>query len=125
MLQIRPVSVRHHRCRPLDSGLRQNCVSAVSGAMTCAGPACAERAAFLAIGYAKPWRECLSEALKHMWETAKAKRDAILADRTPRASLSAAEARRRELDLLPYREDYRAAQARAREIGGELACHAN
>jgi hypothetical protein len=85
----------------------------------------AERAECLAIGFAKPWRQCLSEALKRVWEVAKAQRDAIVADRAPPAIVQPAAALRRELDLLPYREDYRAAQTRGREIAAELARHTN
>ena len=79
----------------------------------------AERAECLAIGYAKPWRQCLSEALKRLWEVAKAQRDAIT-DLTSAFAMEPADALRRELELLPFREDYRAAQARAREIAAAL-----
>jgi hypothetical protein len=66
----------------------------------------AEFAECLAIGYAKPWRECLSEALKRVWEVAKAQRDAVVAI-THSPAIDPVSALRRELDLLPYREDYR------------------
>jgi hypothetical protein len=84
----------------------------------------AERAEYLAIGLTKPWRQCLSEALKRTWEVAKQQRDAI-ADRTVALAVEPADALRREIDLLPYREDYRAATARGRDIAAELARHAN
>jgi hypothetical protein len=43
----------------------------------------AEFAECLAIGYAKPWRECLSEALKRVWEVAKAQRTRPRAGKYP------------------------------------------
>jgi len=84
----------------------------------------AERAECLAIGYAKSWRQCLSEALKRVWEIAKTQRDAITY-RPAVLDLEPAAALWRELELLPFREDYRAAQTRAREIAAQLAEHMN
>jgi hypothetical protein len=75
-----------------------------------------ERAELERLGYVQPWRRCLSEALKRMWEIAKNQRDAIIAARAPVIVLDPAAALRRELELLPYREDYGAAQVRRGEI---------
>jgi hypothetical protein len=83
----------------------------------------AERAECLALGYAKPWRHCLSEALKRVWEIAKAQRDACVGSRY--VAIEPAEALRRELDLIPYREDSRAAEMRRRVIEAQLSQHAN
>jgi hypothetical protein len=63
--------------------------------------------------------QCLSGALTRVWEIAKAQRDAVTC-RPSAIDLEPASALRRELDLLPFREDYGAAQARAREIAAAL-----
>ena len=49
-------------------------------------------------------------------EIAKNQRDAMIAARAPAIILDRPAALRRELALLPYREDYRAAAMRRREI---------
>ena len=85
----------------------------------------AERAGMAAVGYAKPWRQCMSEALKRVWEVAKNQRDAIVAARTPVATVEPVVALRRELELLAYRADYRAAQVRRCDIEFQLVHHAN
>jgi hypothetical protein len=84
-----------------------------------------ERSEYQGLGHDRPWRQCLSEALKWMWEIAKNQRDAIVAARAPAIAIDPAAALRRELDLLPYREDYRAAEMRRRAIEAALSQHAN
>jgi hypothetical protein len=84
-----------------------------------------ERAEYQRLGHDQPWRQCLSEALKWMWEIAKNQRDAIVAARVPAMAADPAAALCRELELLPYREDYRAAQMRRGEIEAGLSQHAN
>jgi hypothetical protein len=80
-----------------------------------------ERAECARPGHAEPWRKCLSDALKWMWAIAKNQRDAISAARAPALVMDPATVLRRELELLPYREDYRAAQARRIEIEAQLS----
>jgi hypothetical protein len=82
--------------------------------------ACQERDECQRLGYDQPWRKYLSEALKWMWQIAKNQRDAIVALRVPPAAIAPTEALQRELELLPYREDYRAAQVRRGEIEAAL-----
>jgi hypothetical protein len=55
-----------------------------------------------------------------VWEVAKNQRDAIVAARVPAIAIDPAAALLRELESLPYREDYRAAQMRRRDIESEL-----
>jgi hypothetical protein len=87
--------------------------------------ACQERSEYQRLGHVQPWRKCLSEALKWMWEIAKNQRDAIVAALAPAIAIDPAAALRRELELLPYREDYRAAEMRRGEIEAALSRHAN
>jgi hypothetical protein len=84
-----------------------------------------ERAECRRLGYDRPWRACLSEALKRIWEVAKNQRAAITATRAPTIILDRPAALRRELALLPYREDYRAAEMRRRQIEAELSRQTN
>jgi hypothetical protein len=79
-----------------------------------------ERAECRRLGYDRPWRRHLSEALKRVWEIAKNQRGARTAASIPAIILDRSAALRRELELLPYREDYRAAEARRRTIEVQL-----
>jgi hypothetical protein len=114
---------KHPSYRDLNASDGSICLSAL---MTIAvRQACRERTECRRHGYDQPWRKYLSEALKRVWEIAKSQRDAILATRAPVARLSRADALQRELELLTYREDYRAAEARRRAIESELRHLAN
>ena len=79
-----------------------------------------ERSEYRRLGCDRPWHQCLSEALKRVWEVAKNQRDAIISARAPTIAINPAAALRRELELLPYRDDYRAAQMRRQDIESEL-----
>jgi hypothetical protein len=84
-----------------------------------------EHAAFREIG-ATAWtyRRCLSQAMHHAWGFVQTRREIMQAERQQAAApprLDPVASIRRELELLPYREDYRAAQARRRDLESALA----
>lgn len=88
------------------------------------GKARSERAKDAAAGYPRPYASNFREALTELWSAA---RCFIEIERIKRASearqfpLTRVETIEREIALLPYREDYRAAQAKRRELESELA----
>jgi hypothetical protein len=82
-----------------------------------------ERAECQRLGYDQPWRKCLSEALKRIWEVAKQQRAVIVAARAPFVAPDHEAVLRQELERLSYREDYRAAEMRRRDIEAELGRH--
>jgi len=84
----------------------------------------AERAGLVAIGCDRPYARCLAGAMREVWAHVNAAREATRAA-GPSPVIDRPDALRRELELLPYREDYRAAQMRRREIESELSQHAN
>jgi len=83
----------------------------------------AERADFIALGSDRPYARCLAEALRQVWERVNGLREAIRPAVSPSPLIDRTTALRRELELLPYREDYRAAQMRRRDIEAELGRH--
>jgi hypothetical protein len=85
----------------------------------------AERAGFVALGCDRPYARCLSEALCQVWEHVNATREAMRAAAGPLPAVDRPAALRHELELLAFREDYRAAQMRRHDIESELSQHAN
>jgi hypothetical protein len=85
--------------------------------------AAAEHAGFQEIrATAWTYRRCLSQAMHHAWGFVQTRREIMQAEREQApARLDPVASIRRELELLPYREDYRAAQARRRELETQLA----
>jgi hypothetical protein len=81
----------------------------------------AERAGFVALGCDRPYARCLAEALRQVWEHVNAAREAMRAAAGPLPAVDRPAALRRELEMLPFREDYRAAQMRRRDIESELS----
>jgi hypothetical protein len=78
-----------------------------------------ERAEYQRLGYDQPWRRCPSEALSVCGKSPRISATPSLR-RVPRPSPSTPPARCVANSRLPYRDDYRAAQLRRRDIESEL-----
>lgn len=77
------------------------------------------------VGFDRPYCELIAEALRIVWGRAIVARNNARDywNAAPKAApvVSRADALRRELELLPYVDSYRAAEARKAEIVAELA----
>jgi len=83
--------------------------------------AAAERAGCLKMAFDKPYARCLSEALRHLWDHIHTRLEIKRMKQQPAPAIDRAAAIAREIELLPYIESHRAAQARRRDLETELA----
>jgi len=84
--------------------------------------ATAECAAWQADGHVKPYRRALAQAMRDVWSFVTTAREILQADKALAAApADRATAIRSEIAALAFRDDYRAATTRRRELEAELA----